>query len=161
MTETTLTAAEWAALRASHGRPCFCGHCLGPTLWELLDERAAILGAAFDDRLYADGMERDLADELIHGIPAGDRAAVLRVMARDHIEPRVMAVDCLLNECDQRSYDAAAQMADILVAAIWDQDNGPVALRILVEKEIREREAIYRRIDAARQVGDDASADLR
>jgi hypothetical protein len=50
-----------------------------------------------------------------------------------------MAVDCLLDECDERPCAAVREMADTLIAAIWEQDAGPRALRILVACEICDR----------------------
>ncbi len=39
----------------------------------------------------------------------------------DHLQPRVMNVDCLLNECDERSYKALDEMSAILLGAIRAQ----------------------------------------
>jgi hypothetical protein len=135
---TTKTAASHQT-HAGHERPCFCETCLGITLWDLLEERARLLQDAFSDNRYTAGLERELAEELIAGVPAASRAKALEILVYDHIEPRVMAVDCLLDECDERSYAAARQMADTLAAAIWDQDAGPRALRVLVTSEITDR----------------------
>lgn len=135
---TVKTAASHQT-HAGHERPCFCEACIGATLLELLDERAGLLQNALSDQRYTPGLERELAEDLIAGIPAARRGAALEILAYHHIEPRVMAVDCLLDECDERSYAAARQMADTLMAAIWEQDAGPRALRVLVTAEICDR----------------------
>jgi len=81
--------------------------CLMPTLGELLDQQAGLLHAALADRVYTDGFERQLAENLIAAIPAAKRGEVLEHMLEwDHLMPRVMAVDCLLDETDDRSYEA-------------------------------------------------------
>jgi hypothetical protein len=78
-----------------------------PTLGELLDQQAGLLHAALADRVYTDGFERQLAENLIAAIPAAKRGEVLEHMLEwDHLMPRVMAVDCLLDETDDRSYEA-------------------------------------------------------
>ena len=143
---TTKTVASHKT-HAGHERPCFCEACIGATLLELLDERATLLQDTFSDQRYVPGLERELAEELIAGIPAARRGAALEILAYDHIEPRVMAVDCLLDECDERSYAAARQMAGTLLAAIWEQDAGPSSLRILVASEICDRQKL---VDALR-----------
>src|SRR5437764_10879541 len=128
MTETTTKPArDWPG--ADHERPCFCEHCLGATLWDLLEQQAALLDGVLTDGLYEPGSERDLAAEAVHAIPPGRRNAALDQLAYDHLEPRIMAVDCLLNECDERSYAVARQLAGILTAAIREQGNAPGALR--------------------------------
>jgi hypothetical protein len=144
MTEPT-TRTRHKRPGADHERPCFCELCLGITALELLDQQAALLHAALADDLYSQGFERELADNLIGAIPSVRRDAALSLMVHDHLEPRVMAVDCLLDECDERSYAAAKAMADILLAVIHDQDNAPRALRVLVTNEICERQQIMRR----------------
>jgi hypothetical protein len=107
---------------------------------DLLDEKAAILRAALDDRTYAPGLERDLADDLIAAIPADSRRATLEfLLTWEHLMPRVMAVDCLLDETDQRSYDALSAMAAILLAAIDAQDSAPHALRTLITDKMCDR----------------------
>jgi hypothetical protein len=135
---TTKTATSYQA-HAGHERPCFREGCIGATLLELLDERATLLQPALSDQRYVPGLERELAEELIAGIPAAHRRAALEILAYDHIEVRIMAVDCLLDECDERSYAAARQMADTPMAAIWEQDAGPRALRVLVTAQICDR----------------------
>jgi hypothetical protein len=134
MTSTTTEITQ------THDRPCFCDRCLPCTIYDQIDERAKLLRAALDDRLYADGFERTLADTLIDAIPVTSRPRVLEfTLEWDHLSPRVMAVDCLLDETDQRSYDALRQMADILLDAIYAQDAAPHALRRLITNEICER----------------------
>src|ERR1700733_13924021 len=87
-------------------RPCFCEDHAGPTVFDLLDDQAALLDAALRDRTYQEGDERHLAEELIAGIPVRARQAVLaQVIELDHLSPRVMGVDCLLDETDERSYE--------------------------------------------------------
>jgi hypothetical protein len=130
---------------AGHERPCFCDTCLMPTILELLDQQAALLHAALADRVYTDGFERQLAENLIIAIPAAQRGKVLEQMLEtDHLMPRVMGVDCLLDECDPRSYEALAQMSRILLAEIHAQDAAPRALEVLVVKEICETEKLIR-----------------
>lgn len=136
---TVKTAARHQT-HAGHERPCFCEVCIGATLLELLDDRARLLQDAFSDQHYAPGLERELAEELIAGIPAARRGAALEILAYGHLEPRVMAVDCLLDECDERSYAAVHKMADIMISAIWEQEAGPRALRVLVTNEICDRQ---------------------
>jgi hypothetical protein len=131
--------------RAGHERPCFCDTCLLATLGELLDQQAALLHAALTDRVYTDGFERQLAENLIAAIPAAQRGNALEHMLEfDHLMPRVMAVDCLLDECDTRSYEALSQMSRILLAEIHAQDAAPRALRVLVTKEICELQELMR-----------------
>jgi hypothetical protein len=120
-----------------HERPCFCDTCIGGTLWDLTTERGKLLQAAFGDRNYTPGLEHDLADELIAGIPAARRAAALQSLANDHICMNVLGVGGqLLDGRDARSYDASRQMSDILLAAIWEQGRGPQALRDLLTRDI-------------------------
>jgi hypothetical protein len=109
------------------------------TLWDLLDERAAILQGLMHDRNYPQGFERVLAEELIAAIPADCRMSALRILAHDHIEPRITAVDCLLDETDVRSYETANDMSRLLVDAIVAQDRAPAALTVLVTGEIVQR----------------------
>jgi hypothetical protein len=136
----TTTADSRTYRRPGHDHPCWCERCLPCTLEELLDERAKILHAALLDRLYTPGLERTLAEELMHAMPAERRVDALAYMVTwCHINPRVMAVTCLLDECDQRSYAAAEAMAKVLLEAIHAQDNAPAALRILITGEIVER----------------------
>jgi hypothetical protein len=133
MTSDTTTTRP----RADHERPCFCDSCSLCTVGDLIQERGALLDAALLDGTYTAGYERRLAEELIEGIPVGSRAQVLEHMLTwDHLEPRVMVVDCLLDECDQRSYDVLTQMGEILLAAIHDQGSEGHALRVVVENEI-------------------------
>jgi hypothetical protein len=126
-----------------HELPCFCDTCLPTTVYDQLDERAKLLRDALDDRLYTDGFERVLAETLIDAIPAAGRPRVLEFMLEwEHLMPRVMAVDCLLDECDTRSYEALSEMSRILLAEIYAQDAAPRALRLLVTKEICELERL-------------------
>jgi hypothetical protein len=125
-----------------HERPCFCDTCLGCTVLELLEQQAGLLHAALADRLYEDGFERHLAENLIAAIPAAQRGKVLEQVVHDHLLLRVMAVDCLLDECDDRSYQAVSAMTRILVDEIHAQDAAPRALQILVTKEICELEKL-------------------
>ena len=137
-----------------HARPCFCERCFCTTVDDLITERAELLDASLRDGLYADGYERELAEELIHGIPAARRRAVLEhVLEWDHLSPRIMGVDCLLDECDERTYKAQAEMTRILLAAIDAQDAAPGALQRLILNEIheyRERLPLMRELRAAR-----------
>jgi hypothetical protein len=132
-TMTTTAAEDWR----THQQPCFCDVCWFGALDSLIGERAVILQAALADRLYADGLERDMADEVIAVIPPGRRLDVLEYMLTwDHLYPRVMGVDCLLDECDERSYKALNEMAATLLAAIRDQGGEGRALRTLITNEI-------------------------
>jgi hypothetical protein len=132
-TPTTPTAEDWR----SHQQPCFCDRCWCTTLMDLIGERAVLLQGALKDRLYADGMERDMADEVIAAIPAAQRLEVLtHMLTWDHLMPRVVNVDCLLNECEESSYKALEEMGAILLAEIRAQGREGTALRILVTKEI-------------------------
>ena len=131
----TTTTETWQ----KHERPCFCDTCLPCTLYDQLGERAKLLWAALTDRLYADGFEQILAEELIAAIPGASRAKALEVMAYDHISPRIHSVDCLLDETDVRSYQVVSEMSRILLDAIYEQDAAPRALRILIVNEISER----------------------
>ncbi len=122
-----------------HDRPCFCDICLACTVYDLLDERAKLLRAALLDN-YEPGFERILAGTLIDMIPVATRPKVLEfILEWDHLMPRVMAVDCLLDETDTRSYEALSEMSRILLAAIYAQDAAPGALRRLITSEICER----------------------
>jgi hypothetical protein len=99
----------------------------------LTGERAALLRAALADRLYADGMEQYMADEIIAAIPVGRRLDILaHMLAWDHLMPRVMNVDCLLNECDEQSYKTLEEMSATLLAAIRAQGREGIALRELI-----------------------------
>jgi hypothetical protein len=121
----------------NHQRPCFCDRCWLTTISDLIGERAVLLQGALTDRLYTDGMERDMADEIIAAIPVGLRLTVLaHMLTWEHLMPRVMAVDCLLDECDERSYKALEEMGTALLAAIQAQGHEGRALRILIINEI-------------------------
>jgi hypothetical protein len=129
--------------RAAHERPCFCGDCAGATVSDLLDELAAILDAMLRDGVCTEDTDRRLAEELITGIPLEARQAVLAQMIEvDHLWPRVMNVDCLLDECDERSYRAVAQMAAVLMAAIHEQHAEGGALLVVVTNEIVHRQEL-------------------
>jgi hypothetical protein len=133
---TSTTTKTWQ----EHEQPCFCGGCLYLTVDNLIVERAAMLQAALDGRADTLKSRRELAEELIAAIPAAIRDDVLEHMLEwDHLSPRVMVVDCLLDECDSRSYDALHEMTRILLAAIHAQDAAPDALRILITNEIEQR----------------------
>jgi hypothetical protein len=121
----------------THQQPCFCDLCWLTTVSDLIGERAVILQAALTDRLYTDGMEREMADDLIAAIPSGLRLTVLaHMLTWDHLQPRVMNVDCLLDECDERSYAALDQMGAVLLAAIQVQGAEGHALKVLIVNEI-------------------------
>jgi hypothetical protein len=121
---------------ASHERPCFCETCIGITLYDLLDERASLLYATIRDGMDREWLVRDIAEELIAGIPAPRRQAALEILVNDHLSPRVMNVDCLLDECDDRSYTAVAEMSRILLGAIAEQGNAPHALCAVIRARI-------------------------
>ena len=126
-------------------QPCFCGRCCYSTVDNLIGDRAKLLQAALDDRLYENGFERQLADEIISAIPVSRRIEVLEHMLTwDHLMPRVMAVDCLLDETDVRSYEAVTEMSRILLDAIHAQGNEGSALGILVRNELCLREKMLR-----------------
>lgn len=149
----TPTPAGRPTTPAGHERPCWCQACLGITLWELHDACAIMLDAALRERAYVPGFERELAAELIHGIPSDRRNAALEMLVYDHLSPRVHSVDCLLDETDERSYAAVSEMSDILLAAIHAQDDAPGALRVLVVNEICKRQELLaddRRVMAER-----------
>ena len=130
---TTAPTEDWR----THQQPCFCDHCWLTTISDLIGDRAVILQAALADRLYTDGLEREMADEIIAAIPAARRLCVLEYMLTwDHLYPRVMGVDCLLDECDERSYRALEKMGAALLAAIRDQGEEGRALRTLITNEI-------------------------
>jgi hypothetical protein len=120
-----------------HQRPCFCDRCWCTTLIDLTGERAELLQAALKDRLYSDGMERDMADEIIAAIPVALRLEVLtHMLTWDHLQPRVMNVDCLLDETDESSYEVLEKMSAILLAGIQAQGSEGAALRILITNRI-------------------------
>jgi hypothetical protein len=129
---------------AGHERPCFCDTCLMCTVLELLDQQAGLLHAALADRLYQDGFERGLAENLIAAIPAGQCGKALEGLVHNHLQPRVTGVDCLLDECEERSYETVSEMSRILLTEIHAQDAAPRALRVLVTKEICEIEKLIR-----------------
>ena len=121
----------------THQQPCFCDLCWLTVISDLIGERAVILQAALTDRLYTDGMEGEMADDLIAAIPAGLRLTVLtHMLTWDHLQPRVVNVDCLLDETDDRSYEALEQMGAVLLAAIQAQGAEGHALRLLIVNEI-------------------------
>lgn len=133
----TTPATTPAATARQHQQPCFCDTCWGCTIGNLIGERAVLIQAALTDRLYTDGLEQDMADEIVAVIPAGRRLDVLRHMLTfDHLMPRVMAVDCLLDECDARSYQALEQMGAVLLDAIQAEGSEGRALRRLIINEI-------------------------
>jgi hypothetical protein len=138
--ELTMTTAHLT--RAGHERPCFCDTCLGCTVLELLDQQAGLLHAAIADGLYEDGFERQLAENLITAIPAAQRSNALEVMVHDHLQPRILGVDCLLDECEDRSYGTVSAMSRILLDEIHAQDRAPYALMVLVTKEVCELEKL-------------------
>lgn len=129
-----------------HDSPCWCETCLTCTLDDLLDERAKILQAAFLDRAYTPGLETSLAEEIMHAIPAGKRSAALDYLVTwEHLHPRVMAVDCLLDETDERSYATLDEMARLLLDAIHEQGRAPQALKHLLAAEIDRRRDLLAR----------------
>jgi hypothetical protein len=130
---TTTATEDWQ----THQQPCFCDRCWLAAISDLIGDRAVILQAALADRLYTDGLEQDMADEIIAVIPPGLRLEVLdHMLTWDHLYPRVMGVDCLLDECDERSYKALNEMGAALLAAIRDQGGEGRALRELITNEI-------------------------
>ena len=137
-----------------HDRPCFCDYCFCTTMQDLVDERGRLLDASLRDGLYVPGDEVSLAEEIISAIPAARHRAVLEYMVTwEHLSPRVMAVDCLLDECDSRSYKALEEMAGILLAAIDAQDAAPRALRVLVTNAIVQEQKmtpLRRQLEASR-----------
>ncbi len=75
----TLTATgDWR----THQQPCFCDTCWYVTICDLVGEQAVLLRAALTDRLYTDGLKRDIADEIIAAIPPGRRLDVLTPCSR-------------------------------------------------------------------------------
>lgn len=110
------------------------------TLLDLLEERAALLDASLRDH-YEPGFERQLARELIAGLSAGQCTAALRILAHDKMRD-VIAIDCLLDECDQGSYVTADGMASMLLAEIAAQDRETSALERLVGDEICQRQKL-------------------
>lgn len=130
---TTAATEDWR----THQQPCFCDICWLNTIIDLIGERAVILQAALADCLYTDGAERNMADEVIAAIPPARRLCVLdHMLTWDHLSPRVMGVDCLLDECDERSYKALNEMGATLLAAIREQGREGSALRALITNEI-------------------------
>ena len=135
MTETPVTppSEDWR----THQQPCFCDRCWLTVLMDLIGERAALLQAAVKDRLYTDGMESDMAGEIIAAIPVARRLEVLtHMLTWDHLMPRVMNVDCLLGECEDGSYKALEEMGAILLSEIQAQGREGAALRTLITNEI-------------------------
>lgn len=136
---TSTTTETWQ----EHEQPCFCGICWPLTLDNLITERAAMLQTAINGHLDTLIIRHELADELIAAIPAATRGDVLEHMLEwDHLSPRVMIVDCLLDECDDRSYAALHEMTRVLLAAIHAQDHAPYSLRVLIENEICKRQEL-------------------
>ena len=126
-------AEDWR----THQQPCFCDRCWLTTILDLIGERAVLLQAALADRLYTDGLERDMADEIIAAIPSARRLDVLEYMVTwENLQPRVINVKCLLSECDERSYKALEEMGATLLAAIRAQGREGIALRELITSEI-------------------------
>lgn len=124
-------------MTAGHQQPCFCDGCWFASMDGLVHERAKLYDAAILDGRDSGDLARGLAEELIEGIPVASRAQVLEFMLTwEHLSPRVMGVDCLLDETDQRSYGTLTKLAEILLAAIHEQGCEGRALRILVENEI-------------------------
>jgi hypothetical protein len=77
------------------------------------------------------------------GNPTWGLPPVLEYMLEfDHLMPRVMAVDCLLDECGARSYEALSGMSRILLAEIHAQERAPHALQSLVINQICELEKL-------------------
>jgi hypothetical protein len=137
-------AATAHLIPAGHERPCFCDTCLMCTVLELLDQQAALLHAALADRLYKEGFERDLVENLIAAIPAAQRGKALEGMVYNHLMPRVTGIDCLLDECADRSYGTVSAMNRVLLDEIRAQDRAPSALMVLVTREICEIEKLIR-----------------
>lgn len=139
---TTTTRRPPSTTHAGHPRPCFCDACLGVTLLDLVDERAVLLHGAVASRSYTDGLERELAEELIAGIPADRRGAALEVMATEHLSPHITGAVCVLDECDERTYTAISSMARVLLDAVTAQDRAPAALRVLLTQAICDTEGL-------------------
>jgi hypothetical protein len=145
-----IPAEDWR----THQQPCFCDRCWLTTISDLIGERAVLLQAALADGLYADGLECSLADEIIAAIPAALRLEVLtHMLTWDHLNPRLMTVDCLLDECDEGSYKAQDEMTAVLLAAIRAQGGEGRALRELIVNQICDpvTAELHRGSPAARQ----------
>lgn len=83
---------------------------------------------------YVDGHERTLAERLLAvAMPAYGLTpdAVLDELVYDHLEG-VIAVDCLLDECDEASYATTRAMAELLCAEIRRQGGQETAVRELL-----------------------------
>jgi hypothetical protein len=87
-------------------------------------------------RPYRNGEENQAAARVITVIPPDQAAAVLGWLVREEIG-RTIACLCLLDECDETSYSAEADLSDMLTAAIIRQDR--VATRELVTHMICNR----------------------
>ncbi|MGH3218971.1 MAG: hypothetical protein ACRDPY_09735 [Streptosporangiaceae bacterium] len=129
----TTATEDWR----THQQPCFCDTCWLTTIMDLIGERAVLLQAALTDRLYTDGLERDMADEVITAIPSARRGDVLSHMLEwEHLQPRIMMVDYLLDECDERSYETLGKIAEMLLDMIYAQGREGAVLRLLITNEI-------------------------
>jgi hypothetical protein len=141
MTTTT------AKTRQEHEQPCLCGSCPPRTLFGLIRERAKLLDASLLDHSYSDGYERQLAEELIYAIPAGQRVQALAWAVGNLLFSPALDV---LDECSPGSYEAIQAMADTLLAEIRAQHNEPDALKQLMTDDIRRQQEFA---DLARRYG--------
>jgi hypothetical protein len=113
----------------------------GAVLYDLLDERAALLDAALTDGRYEEWFERKLARELIAGLSAGQRRGALEILVIDKMHGTI-AMGGLLSEEDQASYDIGETAARMVLTEITVQDREALTLEVLMRDEICERQRL-------------------
>lgn len=104
-------------------------------LLDLLAQRAELLDANLLDG-YKPGFESELAEELIYGLTASQRADALDWLVMDRLSFGM--VSGYLDECNAGTYQAAEAMGSLLLAEIHAQQMEATALRRLVLDEICE-----------------------
>jgi hypothetical protein len=101
------------------------------------------------DSGYTDGYERQLADEVYAGIPAGKRAEVLRWLVGCVVSSITTGAVNMLDETSEDTYAVCDEITGRLVAAIIAQGRAGGTLLHLIAHEIGEREHMERVLKAA------------
>ena len=108
------------------------------TLEELIRQAAGELDEIIRDG-YREGCESELADDVIARLDDRDKA--LRELMDDHVGAMIAGL-CLLDECDNRTYDVQHRLALELYAAVVIQQNQDTALRELLAVAIESERAL-------------------
>jgi hypothetical protein len=111
-----------------------------------LDELIRLAAGELDEIIrdgYREGCESELAADVITRLDDRDKA--LRELLDDHVGAMIAGL-CLLDECDNRTYDVQHRLALELYAAVVVQQNQDTALRELLAAAIdAERTLLFTR----------------